>query len=78
MISLTVSTFLNIRFAIHGLMLSEIAHENMVDNDVLHRDISWYNVLCNPRHFTDEDGKIVHDRPCINKILYDSSEIDLI
>ncbi|KZV94219.1 hypothetical protein EXIGLDRAFT_835100 [Exidia glandulosa HHB12029] len=45
-------------------------HLHLFERGILHRDISWANVLCNPRHLSagNEDKKSV-ERPCISQIL---------
>ncbi|KAF8587755.1 hypothetical protein K439DRAFT_1544714 [Ramaria rubella] len=45
---------------------SYAAHQHMVDQKVLHRDLSWYNILCYPAHHIG--GKPVA-RPCIAELL---------
>lgn len=47
------------------------AHAHMCDLGVLHRDISWNNVLCHPKHFStqrDNDSR-EKARPCIKSIM---------
>ncbi|KZV84672.1 hypothetical protein EXIGLDRAFT_753707 [Exidia glandulosa HHB12029] len=45
-------------------------HLHLWEKGILHRDISWGNVLCNPIHRTDGvDPRQVLDRPCIARIL---------
>ncbi|KAF8581035.1 hypothetical protein K439DRAFT_1662505 [Ramaria rubella] len=46
------------------------AHQHLVEQGILHRDMSWYNVLCNPCHHVDHpDGKEPVSRTCIAKIM---------
>ncbi|GJJ08996.1 hypothetical protein Clacol_003217 [Clathrus columnatus] len=47
--------------------LVETHEQLLVKRGVLHRDISWYNVLCKPEHFIGHDKVIEH--PTIGKIL---------
>ncbi|EJD43126.1 hypothetical protein AURDEDRAFT_167805 [Auricularia subglabra TFB-10046 SS5] len=42
-------------------------HIHMWDEGVLHRDISWFNVLRKPKHYIGGEEK---PQPCIKKILY--------
>jgi len=38
-------------FFLFRLMFSFLVHQHLAELGVLHRDISWYNVLCNPKHY---------------------------
>ncbi|EJD52418.1 hypothetical protein AURDEDRAFT_158146 [Auricularia subglabra TFB-10046 SS5] len=44
-------------------------HIHMWDEGVLHRDVSWFNVMCKPKHYTRGDAYL-KSRPCIRKILH--------
>ncbi|KAF8581021.1 hypothetical protein K439DRAFT_258862 [Ramaria rubella] len=46
------------------------AHQHLVERGVLHRDMSWYNILCNPRHYVDHpEGKESLPRTCIADVM---------
>ena len=46
----------------------------MCECGVLDRDISWYNVMCHPKHYVNKhpmfDEVKILERPCIEAILY--------
>ncbi|KZV94239.1 hypothetical protein EXIGLDRAFT_835116 [Exidia glandulosa HHB12029] len=44
-------------------------HLHLFERGILHRDISWANVLCNPRHLSAGNDKESIERPCILRIL---------
>ncbi|EJD41308.1 hypothetical protein AURDEDRAFT_186651 [Auricularia subglabra TFB-10046 SS5] len=48
-------------------------HDHVVELRILHRDLSWFNVMCNPKHLIKEHPLLKTDtslsRPCINQIL---------
>lgn len=50
-------------------------HAHMCELDILHRDVSWYNVLCKPRHLLKLQPALneckVLDRPCIKRLFGD-------
>ncbi|KAF8581019.1 hypothetical protein K439DRAFT_1662495 [Ramaria rubella] len=46
------------------------AHQHLVERGILHRDMSWYNILCNPRHYVDHpEGKESLHRTCIADVM---------
>ncbi|KZV94218.1 hypothetical protein EXIGLDRAFT_835099 [Exidia glandulosa HHB12029] len=44
-------------------------HLHLWEKGILHRDISWGNVMCNPIHTDGVDQRQVLERPCIARIL---------
>lgn len=47
-------------------------HENLLGEDILHRDLSWFNLLCDPRHDPSTDGRPIKlGVPTIEYILTD-------
>jgi len=50
----------------------------MALNDVMHRDVSWWNVLCNPKHHYDMKNELQPEKDVkyIEEILYVVFEFD--
>ncbi|EJD52413.1 hypothetical protein AURDEDRAFT_158140 [Auricularia subglabra TFB-10046 SS5] len=43
-------------------------YDHLWDEEVMHCDISWFNVMCKPRHYLG-DKPATQDRPCIRKLM---------
>ncbi|EJD52424.1 hypothetical protein AURDEDRAFT_149188 [Auricularia subglabra TFB-10046 SS5] len=42
--------------------------DHMWEEDVLHRDVSWFNVLIKPKHYTRQQKPLLQ-RPCIQEVM---------
>ncbi|EJD52414.1 hypothetical protein AURDEDRAFT_142407 [Auricularia subglabra TFB-10046 SS5] len=45
-------------------------YDHLLDHDLIHRDVSWFNVMCKPRHHIGKDTNS-QERPCIRKLMQD-------
>ncbi|EJD48560.1 hypothetical protein AURDEDRAFT_183450 [Auricularia subglabra TFB-10046 SS5] len=44
-------------------------HRRMLKRKIIHRDVSWYNLLCKPRHHPATGDKLLDDYPSMEFIL---------
>ncbi|EJD52393.1 hypothetical protein AURDEDRAFT_158119 [Auricularia subglabra TFB-10046 SS5] len=52
-------------------------HIHMWEEGILHCDLSWFNVLCKPKHFVGGDDN-EKTRPCIKAVLHDLANGDAV
>ncbi|EJD52237.1 hypothetical protein AURDEDRAFT_159091 [Auricularia subglabra TFB-10046 SS5] len=50
-------------------------YDHLWAEDVIHRDVSWFNVMCKPRHYFGGNPE-TQDRPCIRKLMKDAGYSD--
>ncbi|EJD52251.1 hypothetical protein AURDEDRAFT_142956 [Auricularia subglabra TFB-10046 SS5] len=50
-------------------------YDHLWDEDIMHRDVSWFNVMCKPRHYLAGNPETQH-RPCIRKLMRDAGYSD--
>ncbi|EJD54725.1 hypothetical protein AURDEDRAFT_110235 [Auricularia subglabra TFB-10046 SS5] len=54
-------------YAVYDLLET---HANLLEEEIIHRDVSWFNVMLKPAHHIDKQAN-TQERPCIRKILHE-------
>ncbi|EJD52437.1 hypothetical protein AURDEDRAFT_149194 [Auricularia subglabra TFB-10046 SS5] len=50
-------------------------YDHLWDEDIMHRDVSWFNVMVKPAHHTGRDTT-AQERPCIRKLMHEAGHSD--